>query len=101
MSLSKRHHNIQVVLKTIDHLRYHQVTGLVVLHRKKKECVSNEMLQCNEEIQQENMTKFKPLQPSLIYFQTGSVTTPLLPLYIVDSKEVSQGILFLLKRNRL
>lgn len=45
-------------------------------------------------------TKFKPLQPSLIYFQTGSVTAPPLPLYIVDSKEVSQGILFLLKRNR-
>lgn len=43
-------------------------------------------------------TNFKPLQPSLIYFQTGSATAPPLPLYIADSKEVSQGILFLLKR---
>lgn len=48
MSLSKRHHNIQVVLKTIDHLRYHQVTGLVVLHGNMKEGVSNYMFQCNE-----------------------------------------------------
>lgn len=41
---------------------------------------------------------FKPLQPSLTYFQTGSVTAPPLPQYIVDSTEVSQEILFLLKK---
>lgn len=39
--------------------------------------------------------KFKTLQPSLTYFQTGSVTAPPLPQYIVDSMEVSQEILFL------
>lgn len=43
--------------------------------------------------------KFKPFQPSLTYFQTESVTAPPLPQYIVDSKEVSREILFLLKRN--
>lgn len=31
MPLSKRHHYIQVVLETIDHLWHHQITGLVIL----------------------------------------------------------------------
>lgn len=31
MPLSKRHHYIQVVLKTVDHLWHHQITGLVIL----------------------------------------------------------------------
>lgn len=43
--------------------------------------------------------KFKPLQPSLTYFQTGNVRVPPLPQYIVDSKEVHREILFLLKTN--
>lgn len=43
--------------------------------------------------------KFRPLQPSSTYFQTGSATAPPLPQYIVDSTEVRQEILFLLKRN--
>lgn len=47
----------------------------------------------------DTQNKFKPLQPSLIYFQTKSVRAPPLPPYIVDSREVSQGILFLLNRN--
>lgn len=39
MSFGKRHHHIQVVLKTIDHLWHHQVTRLVILQREGKECV--------------------------------------------------------------
>lgn len=37
MSLSKRHHHIQVVLKTVDHLWYNQITGLVILWWKNKQ----------------------------------------------------------------
>ena len=36
--------------------------------------------------------------PSLTYSQIGSVTAPLLPQCIVDSEEVSQGSLSLLKK---
>lgn len=42
MSLSKRHHYIQVVLKTIDHLWYHQITGLVILQwEEERVCVKS------------------------------------------------------------
>lgn len=34
MPLSERYHYVQVVLKTIDHLWHHQVTGLVILRVK-------------------------------------------------------------------
>lgn len=62
MSLSKRHHYIQVVLKTIDHLWYHQVTGLVILHARKKECVSCKCFNIRVQeiyIQQEKKTNVK------------------------------------------
>lgn len=36
MSLGKRHHDIQVVLKTVDHLWYNQVAGLVILQWENK-----------------------------------------------------------------
>lgn len=40
MSLSKRHHHIQVVLKTIDHLWHYQITGLVILQREAEKVCS-------------------------------------------------------------
>lgn len=97
MSLSKRHHYIQVVLKTVDHLRYHQVTGLVILHGRKKRRTNVLIVYGN--VNTDTQNNFKCLQPSLTYFQIGSVTAPPLPQYIVDLMEVSQGILSLLKRN--
>lgn len=36
MSLGERHHDIQVVLKTVDHRWYNQITGLVILRRENK-----------------------------------------------------------------
>lgn len=40
MPLSKRHDYIQVVLETVDHLRHHQIAGLVILQRNRKQkCV--------------------------------------------------------------
>lgn len=42
-------------------------------------------------------TQCKALLPSLTYSQKGSVTAPPLPQCTVDSEEVSQGSLSLLK----
>lgn len=98
MSLSKRHHYIQVVLKTIDHLRYHQVTGLVILQWEEKKG-KTDVVNVYGNVKIHTQYNFKCLQPSLTYFQIGSVTAPPLPQCIVDLMEVSQGILFLLKRN--
>lgn len=130
MSLSKRHDYVQVLLQTIDHLWYHQVTGFVVLQNKNKnKCqlrmqIQRGKLKCrikrqssirragfqiSKIVEKKIQTQKYIIQqnrlinnliPSSTYSHKGSATAPPLPRCTVHSEEVSRGSLFLLKNKK-